>query len=210
MDDVDDMIAEALLRLLERADFAKIHHPCAYFIRTALRLAYDWSRRAAIVAIEPVGEIDVLDKFACGHVALESALEARDLWARGDRALARLPVRARLCFYHHYIEGHSQDECAALLGVSRSLVEKHLHRARCCLVDVYSSLPDEAGWSGLAFAGGKRGGDAGDPCAGSRSRKGERGEARIVLGIRPLRGTGPAGRLATAHRGDGAELGTIL
>jgi len=56
----------------------------------------------------------------------EQQLVARDSEARLADAIAKLPPGARRVLVMHKIEGRAHGEVAALLGISRSAVEKHM------------------------------------------------------------------------------------
>ena len=53
-----------------------------------------------------------------------------------DTALRRLPPKARKVYILHDVEGHSQDECALLLGIATGTVRAQLHRARRLMREV--------------------------------------------------------------------------
>lgn len=50
-----------------------------------------------------------------------------------ERAIARLPERARLVFVLHDVEGHKHAEIAELTGLAVGTSKAHLHRARSLL-----------------------------------------------------------------------------
>jgi RNA polymerase sigma-70 factor (ECF subfamily) len=47
-----------------------------------------------------------------------------------ERAIARLPVRARAVLVLFDVEGYAQEEIAQMLGVAVGTVKAQLHRAR--------------------------------------------------------------------------------
>ena len=47
-----------------------------------------------------------------------------------ERAIAQLPVQARMVFVLHDVEGHKHREIAALTGLAVGTCKAHLHRAR--------------------------------------------------------------------------------
>jgi len=53
-----------------------------------------------------------------------------------ERAIARLPDRARSVLVLHDIEGYSHEEIAAELEIATGTSKTHLHRARCSLREV--------------------------------------------------------------------------
>lgn len=50
-----------------------------------------------------------------------------------ERAIARLPTRARMIFVLHDVEGHKHREIAELTGLAVGTCKAHLHRARALL-----------------------------------------------------------------------------
>lgn len=53
-----------------------------------------------------------------------------------ETALRRLPPKARKVYILHDVEGHSQDECALLLGIAPGTVRAQLHRSRRLMREV--------------------------------------------------------------------------
>jgi RNA polymerase sigma-70 factor (ECF subfamily) len=66
----------------------------------------------------------------------ENALIARERLAIAEQALASLGERTHAILLRYRVDGVSQKQIASELGVSLSLVEKHLQRAYRALVDV--------------------------------------------------------------------------
>lgn len=67
----------------------------------------------------------------------DPALAIDDVFARQagadidlERAIAQLPVQARMVFVLHDVEGHKHREIAALTGLAIGTCKAHLHRAR--------------------------------------------------------------------------------
>jgi RNA polymerase sigma-70 factor (ECF subfamily) len=56
-----------------------------------------------------------------------------------ERAIARLPERAREVFVLHDVEGHSHEEISALAGMAVGTSKAHLHRARRLLREALAS-----------------------------------------------------------------------
>ena len=60
-----------------------------------------------------------------------------------ERAVARLPTRARLVFVLHDVEGHKHREIAELTGIAVGTSKAHLHRARELLRAMLGDEPKE-------------------------------------------------------------------
>lgn len=56
-----------------------------------------------------------------------------------ERAIARLPERAREVFVLHDVEGHSHEEISALASMAVGTSKAHLHRARRLLREALAS-----------------------------------------------------------------------
>lgn len=52
-----------------------------------------------------------------------------------ERAVARLPARARTALVLYAVEGYSYEEVAELMGVAVGTVKSHIHRARTRLLE---------------------------------------------------------------------------
>ncbi len=123
----EDVAHDAYVRGLERVDAQVIEHPRAFLYRTALNLVVDRHRRHLIRQTEP---LEVLDE----GVQWQHTLWSQDMHhaQRLDllkRALDELPKPCRDSFLLRKLEGLSHPQIAERLGLSRSLVEKHIVNA---------------------------------------------------------------------------------
>lgn len=121
-DDLEDVIQEAYCQISGLEDVGHIGNGRAYFFVTARSIVLMRLRRARVVRIETVTEIDNLsivgdepspERVAVGRLEL---LRVRGL-------IARLPDRCRRIFELRKIEGLSQREVARKIGVSEHIVE---------------------------------------------------------------------------------------
>jgi RNA polymerase sigma factor (sigma-70 family) len=120
----EDLAQEAGMRLLAAARREQIEHPRAFLFHAAANLARDQLRRRIVAQehAEALGEFETApgtDHIAAVHQ--EVALVAR--------AISDLPERARAVLQLARIEGYSQKEIAARLGITPKTVENHLTRA---------------------------------------------------------------------------------
>ncbi len=60
-----------------------------------------------------------------------------------ERAIVRLPVRARMVFVLHDVEGHKHREIADMTGIAVGTCKAHLHRARQLLREMLAAGPEE-------------------------------------------------------------------
>lgn len=112
----DDLVQEALVKLLDLADPATIVDLRAYLTATIVNLASNhrrsWTRRRNALRLlrPPAGSADELPS------------DLADLLA--------LPPRERAVLYLHHVEGLSHDEVARLLGCSSAASRKAAERGR--------------------------------------------------------------------------------
>lgn len=133
--EAEDLVQEIYVRVAGLSEAAEIHSPAGYLYRLGnnimldrlrqnkSRAARDHAWRDSTHVITPTGE-DVSDT-----VAADDALIARDQIRRMEAALAELPEGVQRSFRLHKLEGLSHAEVAERMGVSRSLIEKHMMRA---------------------------------------------------------------------------------
>jgi RNA polymerase sigma factor (sigma-70 family) len=123
----EDVAHDAYLRVLERADSQPIEHPRAFLYRTALNLVVDGHRRERIRQVEP---LEVLDTDERWHSPTPlHAMHGDQRLALMQRALAELSPTCRDSFILRKLDGLSHQQIALRLGISRSLVEKHIVNA---------------------------------------------------------------------------------
>lgn len=125
--DVEDVLQEAYCRLAGLADVSHIASPRAYFFTVVRSIVIDQMRRARVVRMETVTEIDAL------NVVQEDPSPERITAARRDlervrRLIGALPERCRRIFEMRKIDGLSQREIARRLGVTETIVENDVVR----------------------------------------------------------------------------------
>jgi RNA polymerase sigma factor (sigma-70 family) len=120
--DVDDVIQEAYCRLSMLTDIGHIASSRAYFFQTARNIVLEQMRRARIVRLEAMTELQ--------HASIIDDEPSPERIAGGRRELARvmdliasLPDRCRTVIELRKIHGLSQREIARRLGVSENVVE---------------------------------------------------------------------------------------
>lgn len=129
-EDIDDVIQEAYCRLSAldpgsgpgAGAFDAIDRPDAYFFSIARNLLAQQMRRARIVQIEAVAEVEALAPFDDAP-SPERQASGRIELARVRELISALPDRCRRVFEMRKIEGLPQREIADRLGVTESMVE---------------------------------------------------------------------------------------
>jgi RNA polymerase sigma-70 factor (ECF subfamily) len=105
-----------------------IRNARAYLFRTANNLAIDYMRRDATQA-RRFPSIDLDDGIAAQTPSPESVLDYKQRYALLEKAVAELPPRCREVFLLHKFDGLDHATIAAQLGISKSMVEKHIIKA---------------------------------------------------------------------------------
>ena len=141
----EDLLQELWLKASASAS-KPIADPLAYLFRTASNLLLDrrradlrrqrresdWANSAHVALAEP-----------SGLLSAERTVIARDQMRLVEAALAELGERTETIFRRFRIDGISQREIAAELGISLSAVEKHLRKAYAALVELRRQLDAE-------------------------------------------------------------------
>jgi RNA polymerase sigma factor (sigma-70 family) len=140
--DVDDIVQETYSRLVALPSVGHIDNPRTYMFQVAGSVILDQLRRARVVSFHTVAELEALD-FKADAPSPEIEVLDRDQLRRLARRLAALPERVRQVFRLRRVDGLSQKEVAAALGISESTVEKHMARGALMLVEF-----DRTGGSG--------------------------------------------------------------
>jgi len=155
--DVEDVIQEAYCRLWSISDVSQIASPRAYFFKVVRHVVIDELRRSRVVRIETMAEIDDL-RLASEEATPERAASAREELRKVRRLIEALPLRCRRIFEMRKIEGMSQREIAAKLGVSENVVENEASRG---LKLILKAVEEDAGLPrserALRREGGRRG-----------------------------------------------------
>jgi len=133
--EVEDFRQDIYERVLEAAEAAIPERTRSFVFLTARNLLIDRLRKESVVAIEAVAELEALD-IASDEPGPDRSVFARDLLRRLQAALDQLPPRCREAVVLKRIEGLSQREIAARMGISEQAVANHVARGMCVLADV--------------------------------------------------------------------------
>ncbi|MGA9660892.1 MAG: sigma-70 family RNA polymerase sigma factor [Pseudomonas alloputida] len=123
----EDVAHDAYLRVLERTGSEQIEHPRAFLYRTALNLVVDRHRRQLVRQAEPLDALDADSRLHSSELQHDLQLDQR--LALMQKALDELSRPCRDSFLLRKIDGLSHQQIADHLGISRSLVEKHIVNA---------------------------------------------------------------------------------
>lgn len=125
LQDVEDAIQEAYAILAAMPDVAHVGQPRAYLYSVAQSLMLQHVRRAQVVSIEAMGQMDDLG-VASEDPGPERLASSRQELYRLQRLIAQLPDKCRQAFVLRRVEGCSQREIAERMRISENTVEKHI------------------------------------------------------------------------------------
>ena len=146
--DVDDIIQETYCRLAALTNIEHIDQPRGYFFQAARSVALEQIRRARVVRIETVSEIEALD-LALEEPSAERIVSGRRELERVRGLIAALPERCRRIFEMRKIEGVPQREIAQRLGVSENIVENEAVRGLRAILAAMTEQDAPAGVQGV-------------------------------------------------------------
>jgi RNA polymerase sigma factor (sigma-70 family) len=139
----EDLFQDARAKMLGDAAGKSVGNPVPYIFQMLANLVEDHRRseRARLQRGRDWGDRgEGLEPDRADHVTPEQSAADRDMLAKTLDALQQLPGRTREIFLAYRIEGKSQKQIAADLGLSLSAVEKHLQRAYRAVIDIRKKL----------------------------------------------------------------------
>jgi RNA polymerase sigma-70 factor (ECF subfamily) len=144
-DEAEDLVQEAYVRVLATDDFLKIQSGRSFVLRVLHNLAINRARRARIVAIEHIPDVEALGR-ADPAPDPQARAAARQELARLEAAMRALPDQCRRVVALRKIYEMSPTEIAAQLKISVSTVEKHLTKGMRLVAEAlaWAPAPDAA------------------------------------------------------------------
>ena len=153
--EVSDLRQEVYTRVYEAATKAIPPSPRSFVFTIARNLIIDRIRRARIVPIEVVANIDSLNQ-AAEDPSPEQQASSREAMRLIQEALTRLSPRRREAFVYRKILGLSQRETALRMNITEYTLERHLSEGLRSLAadllnfDVHTNTLRRAGRKGRA------------------------------------------------------------
>lgn len=127
-----DVVQETYARVLAaQKDGQAIHEPRALLHQSARNLIIDRHRRASLrdhAELDALAEAD--QPTAPAHQQPDEALASSQAIQAYIAAIENLPPRSREAFVLHIFDGLNHRQIAERMGISYSMVEKHIVRGR--------------------------------------------------------------------------------
>lgn len=121
-DDADDLVQDALARLLSYANWREIANPRAFCLTIVRNLAIEKLRRARVVRLDAMAALDLADDAPDAFRRTAARIEVERLLAWIDE----LPPQCARVIRMRKIEGLPPRDIAVCLGITVSTVETHL------------------------------------------------------------------------------------
>lgn len=132
--DPGDVIQEAYTILAELETVDTIRYPRAYLFQVARSVIVRHVRRARIVPIHGVDDLDRLEH-PDNAASPEQHTIDRDELRQLAHAIAAMPLKTREAFVLRRVDGLSQRQIAARMRISENTVETHISRGVQFLID---------------------------------------------------------------------------
>jgi len=141
--DVEDIVQESYCRIACLTDVSHIRSGRAYLFTTARMLVLERIRRSRVVSIDTAMEIDKID-LVYDAPSPEQIVTGRHEFQRVKRLIDALPERCRKVFRMRKIDGLSQRQVAAALGISEHTVENDVAKGLKLILKVIADGEQQA------------------------------------------------------------------
>ena len=133
--DIDDVVQETYAALASRETLTDIRNPRAYCFQTARSVVLMHVRRARVVTIRAVEDLDRLGA-ASDEPSPERQVSSREELQKLGAAIAKLPQPGRAALTLRVIEGLSQRDVGVRLGISENAAQKQIAKSIQLLMDM--------------------------------------------------------------------------
>ncbi len=127
-DQARDVTQETFLRVLAQDSPTAIRQPRAFLYKTAANITVDLFRKKRRLSEESLDATELQHRFVV-PARQETQAETNEQIRRLHDAIRELPPRRRDVFLLYLFKDRGPAEIARQLGISRSMVEKHIMRA---------------------------------------------------------------------------------
>lgn len=124
-EEIEDILQETFILSYAASRKKRIDNPRAFMMQTAKNIALNLHKRAHQKLHFSFDEL-VDDDVSTTSDDVETRYQAEEMFIHFCRAVAQLPIDCRRVFILKKIYGLSQDEIAERVGISVSMVEKHV------------------------------------------------------------------------------------
>jgi RNA polymerase sigma factor (sigma-70 family) len=140
--DIADLRQDVYVRVYEAAQKQIPESAKPFVLTTAHNLLIDRVRRARVIPIETVTDLETL-AVASADVSADRVLTARDALNRLLIALEHLTPRSREAILLSKVEGLSRRQIAARMGIAEDTVKHHLvHGMHALAEKLYGEMPE--------------------------------------------------------------------
>jgi RNA polymerase sigma factor (sigma-70 family) len=139
--DVDDLIQDAYARLWS-VEFTRITNARSYLFAVVRNLLLEHARRARIVPMERLGEIEML-RIPSDEPGPDRRVNARQELEKLERMVAGLPEQCRRAFQMQKFQCLSQRQIALKMNITERTVEKYLATALARVLDALKQEGEE-------------------------------------------------------------------
>ncbi len=123
--DVDDLIQEALVRILRANEEGDLKSPKAYFFAVARNLALDHIRRSKVIFNESLLNSEAMDLFDEAESIEETVSRNQELEILTE-AIQSLPERCRRAFTLSKVYGMTYNQIAEEMGITFNTVSAQI------------------------------------------------------------------------------------
>ncbi len=131
--DVEDLTQDVFVRLAGPGAQKDLLKPDAFVFTLARNLVRDRARRLHTRAMAISVDVGDIDELRCERPTPEQELDVSQRLQRVEQTLAGLKPHTREAFEQHRVDGDSYAEIALRMGISISMVEKHIMAAIAAL-----------------------------------------------------------------------------
>jgi RNA polymerase sigma-70 factor (ECF subfamily) len=135
-DEIRDLRQEIYMRIYEAAAKSRPTMAKSFMFTTARHLMTDRRRRARIVSIDAVGDMDALNVLV-DELSPERRLGARQELKHLTEAFDRLPDRCREVMWLRRVEELPQKEVALRMGIGEKTVEKQVAKGMRLIAEYF-------------------------------------------------------------------------
>ena len=123
--DVDDLVQEALIRVLRAREAEELKSPKAYFFAIARNLALDHIRRSKVVFNQSILNSEAMDLLDEAESIEETVSRNHELEILTE-AIQALPERCRRVFTLSKVYGMTYDQIASEMGITFNTVSAQI------------------------------------------------------------------------------------